>query len=92
MDWKFCADFCLLKGFHVAGVVDSTECRCGAKEDQKSLWAMEGSTDRPYLHWQPPWDKVSENVQAAELWLFCTKAKLLKASTWQVQIWRTSAA
>jgi len=61
MDWKFCADFCLLKGFHVAGVIDSTECRCGAIESQRNLWAMAGDTDRSYLHWQPPWDKVEEN-------------------------------
>jgi len=36
---RLCAEFCLIKGFDVSGVADSVQCRCGATEDNKYIWA-----------------------------------------------------
>lgn len=54
VSWRMCAEFCLLKGFDVSGVVDASECRCGASERNRDVW-RDGwrGKKRPDLQWQP---------------------------------------
>ncbi|CAE8632003.1 unnamed protein product, partial [Polarella glacialis] len=58
MSVHLCASFCLFKGFDISGVVQSSECRCGASAEA-SVWGSGAS--RPDLAWQPPGDKVPGN-------------------------------
>eukprot|EP00927_Polykrikos_kofoidii_P086844 TRINITY_DN9851_c1_g1_i1.p1 TRINITY_DN9851_c1_g1~~TRINITY_DN9851_c1_g1_i1.p1 ORF type:complete len:969 (-),score=104.45 TRINITY_DN9851_c1_g1_i1:112-3018(-) len=59
--WRTCAQFCLLKGLDVSGVVDASRCRCGASSYNLAVWREARGRNRADLAWQPSGNAVANN-------------------------------